>query len=159
MVGLIGFKMIIVLLTFLILFCTCREVDEGNRWLSVTLLFVVLLVARGRFAVRPHIISLLFFALYLYLLTLSKGEKISTFQLMLFLLPMQVLWVNFHGSFLLGIFLVGIYALEKFVFLVMNHHLNLRPVFRDKTLQNLLLLCFLLCLASLLNPHRIVKCS
>jgi len=151
--GLIIFKIVVVLLIFAFLFLTCREVDGGKGWLSVTLLFIALLVARGRFKVRPDIIFLLFLALYGYLLTLHRDEKITTRQLIILLLPIHVLWVNFHGSFLLGIFLAGAFFLGRFVPLATSHHRDLKPVFKDKKLQGLLLLCLLLSIASLLNPQ------
>lgn len=151
--GLIIFVIICVLLTFLILFFACREVDGGNRWLSITILFMTLLVAWGRFSIRPQIISFLLLALYLYLLILHREERITTRQLILFLIPAHILWVNIHGSFVLGIFLVGTYALGRFVPLALSHHRDLRPVFQDRRLQGLLTLCLLLCFASLLNPY------
>ncbi|OGP53721.1 MAG: hypothetical protein A2Y65_01380 [Deltaproteobacteria bacterium RBG_13_52_11] len=151
--GLIIFVMIVVILTFLILFLACREVDGGKRWLSITILFVALLVAWGRFAIRPQIISFLFLSLYLYLLILHRKEQITTRQLILFLIPAHILWVNVHGSFLLGIFLVGAYALGRFVPLALSHHRDLKPVLQDKKLQGLLFLCLLLVLASFFNPY------
>jgi tetratricopeptide (TPR) repeat protein len=151
--GLIIFKIVVVLLTFVVLYLICREVDGGRRWLSVTLLFIALLVARGRFMVRPDIIFLLFLALYSYLLILHRGEKITTSQLIVLLLPTQVLWVNFHGSFLIGIFLVGAFALGRFVPFALSHHRDLKPVFQDRKLRSLLIVCLLLCVVSLLNPH------
>ncbi len=151
--GLIIFKIVVVLLIFVILFLTCREVDGGKGWLSVTLLFFALLVASGRFLVRPQIMFLLFLALYLYLLTLHRGEKITTRTLFFLLLPAHLLWANFHSSFLLGIFLVGAFALGRFVPLALSHHRDLKPVFQDRRLQVLLFLCFSLVLVSLLNPH------
>ena len=138
--GLIIFKIVIVLLIFVVLFYTCRELDNRKVWLSITLIFVALLVARGRFKVRPDIIFLLFLALYSYLLTLHRDEKITTRQLIIFLLPIHVLWVNFHGSFLMGIFLGGAFALGRFVPLATRHHRDLKPVFKDKKLQGLLFL-------------------
>jgi len=151
--GLIVFETIVVLLTFLILFFTCREVDGGKRWLVITVLFVALLVVRGRFAVRPQIISFFLLALYLYLLILYRDERITARQLILFLIPAHVLWVNVHGSFLLGIFLVGAYTLGRFVPLALSHHRDLKPVFQDKKLQGLLLVCLILLMASLVNPY------
>lgn len=151
--GVVVFKIVVVLMTFIVLFLTCREVDEGNRWSSITILFIALLVARGRFLERPQIIALLFLALYFYLLTLYRGNRLTTRQIILFLLPIHILWVNFHGSFLLGIFLVGVYALSRFLPQALVHHRDLKPVFQDKKLQSLAFLCLLLCLASLLNPH------
>jgi hypothetical protein len=61
--GLIVFEAIAVLLTFLILFFICCEVDEGNRWLSITILLMTLVLARGRFSVRPQINSFLLLVL------------------------------------------------------------------------------------------------
>jgi tetratricopeptide (TPR) repeat protein len=151
--GLIIFVILCVLLIFVILFFACREVDGGNRWLSITILFVALLVAWGRFSIRPQIISFLLLALYLYLLILYRDERITTRQLMLFLIPAHILWVNVHGSFLLGIFLVGAYALGRFVPLAVSHHRDLKPVFQDRRLQGLMLLCLLLVAASFLNPY------
>jgi len=151
--GLIIFKIVVVLLAFVVLFLTCREVDGGKRWLTLTVIFVSLLVIRGRFFVRPQIISLLFLALYLYLLTLHRGGKITTRQLILFLIPIHILWVNFHGGFMVGIFLAGAYALGRFFPLALRHHRNLTPAFNDKELQGLLLVCLLLCVASLVNPY------
>jgi tetratricopeptide (TPR) repeat protein len=150
--GLIVFEIIIALITFLILFFACREVDGGKKWLTITILFVALLVVRGRFAVRPQIISFFLLALYLYLLILHRGERITTRQLIFFLVPAHILWVNIHGSFLLGIFLAGAYALGRFIPLVLVHHRDLTPVFQDRKLQGLVVLCLCLCLASLVNP-------
>ena len=151
--GLIAFETIVVLLTFLVLFFACREKDGGNRWLSITILFMTLLVAWGRFSIRPQIISFLLLALYLYLLILHREEKVTSRQLILFLIPAHILWVNVHGSFLLGIFLAGAYALGRFVPLALSNHRDLKPVFQDRQLQGLLLLCLLLVVASFFNPY------
>jgi tetratricopeptide (TPR) repeat protein len=151
--GLIIFVVIFVLMTFLILFLACREVDGGEGWLTITILFMTLLVAWGRFAIRPQIISFLFLAIYLYLLILHRGERITNRQLILLLIPCHILWVNFHGSFLLGIFLVGAYALGRFVPLALSHYRDLKPVFQDRQLQGLMLLCLLLVAASFFNPY------
>jgi tetratricopeptide (TPR) repeat protein len=151
--GLIIFVIICVLSIFLILFFACREVEGGNRWLSITILFLALLVAWGRFSVRPQMISFILLALYLYLLILHREDKITTRKLMLLLIPTQIVWVNVHGSFLLGIFLVGAYALGRFVPLALSHHRGLKPVFQDKKLQGLVFLCLLLVLASFFNPY------
>jgi tetratricopeptide (TPR) repeat protein len=150
--GLIVFVIICVLLTFVILFFSCREVDEGNGWLSITILFLVLLVAWGRFTIRPQMISFIFLALYLYLLILHREGRITTLRLCLYLIPAHLIWVNVHGSFLFGIFLVAAYALGRFVPLALSHHRDLKPAFQDKMLRGLVSLCLLLVLASFFNP-------
>jgi tetratricopeptide (TPR) repeat protein len=151
--GLIVFETIVVLLTFLILLFACHELDEGNRWLSITVLFMTLLTAAGRFSIRPQVISFFLLALYLYLLILNQKEKISTRQLILLLVPAHILWVNVHGSFLLGVFLTGAYILGRFIPLAIRNRRDLNPVFHDKKLQGLLFLCSLLIFASFINPY------
>jgi tetratricopeptide (TPR) repeat protein len=151
--GLIIFAIICGLLTFFVLFFACREVDGGNRWLTITILFMTLLQAWGRFSVRPQIISFLLLVLYLYLLILHREDKITNRQLILLLIPAHILWVNVHGSFLLGIFLAGAYVLGRFVPLALRHNRDLKPVLQDKKLQGLILLCLLLVLASFVNPY------
>jgi tetratricopeptide (TPR) repeat protein len=111
------------------------------------------LVIWGRFAIRPQIISFFLLALYLYLLMLYREEKITARRLIFFLLPAHILWANVHGSFLLGLFLVGAYALGRFVPLALSHHRDLKPVFQDRRLRGLMLLCLLLVMASFINPY------
>ncbi|MCJ7664703.1 MAG: tetratricopeptide repeat protein [Desulfobacterales bacterium] len=53
----------------------------------------------------------------------------------------------------MGIFLAGAYTLGRFVPLALSHHRDLKPVLQDKKLQGLLIVCFLLCVASLVNPY------
>ena len=77
--------------------------------LAATLLIVAAFTARFRFMVRPHVFEFLFLAAVLYLLNLHRARGTNR----LWLLPLiQVLWVNIHGSHILGImvplvFLVG----------------------------------------------------
>src|SRR3989338_4089819 len=74
----------------------------------VFLLLLVMLVYQLRFTIRPDIFSLLFFAVYIYILALHLDKR--------WVLPViflvQVLWANVHGFFFFGPFivLVGIAA-------------------------------------------------
>ncbi|RLB07883.1 MAG: hypothetical protein DRG50_01435, partial [Deltaproteobacteria bacterium] len=151
--GLIVFKIFVISLTFMVLFLTCREVDGAKRWLSITILFLALQVASARFMVRPQIIFLFFLAFFSYLLILHREEKISTRKLIFFLLPLHLLWVKFHSSFLMGILMVGAYALGRFIPMALRQPGDLRPVFKDRRLRALLFLCLMLGLVSLLNPN------
>ncbi len=60
--------------------------------------------AQARWFERPHIFTDLFFALYLFIL--SKRPSLSR-SLALFI-PLQILWVNTHAGFLLGVFLLAL---------------------------------------------------
>ena len=73
----------------------------GALWLTL---------AQPRWIARPHFFSILFFSLYLYILSF-KFEK--PWKLALLLFPLQVLWVNIHAGFVMGIFLASVPAMEK----------------------------------------------
>jgi len=151
--GLIIFKVIVITFTFVILYFTCRQVDRGKPLLTIAVLFLILLVARMRFLVRPQILFLWFLALYGYLLTLYRADKISTREMILCFLPLHVLWANFHSSFLMGVILVGVHAAGRFIPLAVSHSRDLKPVLRDRRLRGLSALCCLLVAASLLTPY------
>ncbi len=81
---------------------TCRIVGAGGR-LSSLITWLAALASSNNWAVRPQIWAYPLFSLTLLVL-LYKPKKIVS----LWLLPaIMVLWVNLHGSFVLGFLLVG----------------------------------------------------
>ncbi|MCD4707963.1 MAG: tetratricopeptide repeat protein [Candidatus Sabulitectum sp.] len=69
-----------------------------------------LALAQPRWIARPHFFSIFFFSLYLYILSF-KFEK--PWKLALILFPVQVLWVNVHAGFVMGLFLASVPAMGK----------------------------------------------
>ncbi len=67
-------------------------------------------ISHARWIVRPHVFTLLFFSLYLYLLS-TKHHRTLIGNLILFL-PLQVLWVNTHAGFVMGPFLLFLPLLD-----------------------------------------------
>lgn len=151
--ALILFVIICTILTFYIVYLTCRNVDEGNRWLSITLLLWAILAACGRFAIRPQVISFLCLALYFYVLTLHRMRRMKVTTAIYLLIPVQILWANIHGSFLLGIFLVAVFAFGQFFVLATKHYLDVKPLFYDSRLRELFAFALLLIMSSLVNPY------
>lgn len=64
--------------------------------------------------VRPQIWSFPLFALYLYLLTRYAAGRLRAGWLLL-LPPLMAFWVNAHGAFILGLVLIGIFAVGEAV--------------------------------------------
>ena len=83
----------------------------GRKGAGPVLACVVVLVAaaaaRFRFVLRPEVVGSLFLAAYLYFLEQWRRGRPRG---LLWLLPLQVLWANFHGSALLGYALPLAYA-------------------------------------------------
>ena len=69
-----------------------------------------LVLAQPRWIARPHFFSIFFFSLYLYILSLGLKKP---WKLALVLLPVQILWVNVHAGFVMGIFLASVPAIDR----------------------------------------------
>jgi len=72
-------------------------------WLAFLSLWPIL-VFRERTGIRPEIFGILFFGLFLVILTLARRGKT---RLLWWLPPLQLLWVNLHISFVFGLLLIG----------------------------------------------------
>ncbi|HHL39482.1 MAG TPA: tetratricopeptide repeat protein [Deltaproteobacteria bacterium] len=113
--GLFILQSLVTAATFLVVYANVRILSEGagpGRGLFVmALLYVVFLGSGDRFFIRPHIFSYLFISTWFLVYTLyeERGRK-----RILYLLPaLEVLWVNIHSSFILGVFIAGAYALGR----------------------------------------------
>ena len=92
-----------VLFTFL----TARRMTSFYLALFLSLLAIPLL--RTRLEVRPEAFSYLFVAIFIYLFEKYRKGDITIKNLLFILLPIQLLWVNFHIFFVLGIFISFVY--------------------------------------------------
>ena len=100
-------KAIIVFLTGLVLFVAGRRNGAGVA-LAALLVMAACVAARERLEVRPDVVMFLFAALTVTLLESARRGKPYS---LLWLPLLQLVWVNVHGSFLLGIAITAIYGL------------------------------------------------
>jgi hypothetical protein len=107
--GLISMQSFVVALTFLILLFL--GYSRERQWLMVFTLLMALMVYQTRFTIRPDIFSLLFFVLYIYILSLHTSKRWSIYALVV----LQILWSNMHGFFFFGPLLVGVGILSEFI--------------------------------------------
>jgi len=107
--GLISMQSIVVAVTFLMLLFL--GYSRKQQFLVVLTLVMVLMVYQSRFTIRPDIFSLLFFVLYIYILSLHVSQRWAMYALV----ALQVLWSNMHGFFFFGPLLVGIGVLSEFI--------------------------------------------
>jgi tetratricopeptide (TPR) repeat protein len=98
-------KAVIVFLTGLVLFLACRRNEAGSP-LAALVVMATFVAARERLEVQPDVVTLLFAAVTVSLLEAARRGK----PMWLWGLPLvEVLWVNVHPSFPLGIALAGAY--------------------------------------------------
>jgi tetratricopeptide (TPR) repeat protein len=107
--GLILLESLILTMVFMLLFIIGYRSIGSYLEAAVFLLFAVF-ASVDRFNIRPDIFSLLFFAAYLYFLRFHLEDRF-----LWFLVPIQVLWVNIHGYFILGPLLIFIFILTQYL--------------------------------------------
>lgn len=116
-----------------------------NQYLLLPIGFIFLHVLRERTELRPEIFSFLLTALTIYIL--EKYDK--TKSRLIYLLPIvQLIWVNAHIYFIVGLILQGIF-LVHFTYA----YLRLHP--KGVKLKLLIIIFLLSVVASLLNPSTI----
>jgi tetratricopeptide (TPR) repeat protein len=85
---------------------------RGRSWpvaLGVLAWIPALVLMSSRFRPRPEVFTLLYLAGFLGVLWRAERRP----ALLWVLVPLQILWVNTHGLFVLGPLLLGFYALDK----------------------------------------------
>lgn len=92
------------------------RVRSGSWRLAAPALALAGGMSLNNLVVRPQVWSFPLFALYLFLLTRyvhSGGTDPKARWSLLALPPLMALWVNAHGAFILGVVLVGLFALGE----------------------------------------------
>src|SRR5690606_34234070 len=107
------FRTIIFLLTFGILFIVMQRFKVSFN-VSLLILGLMAFGTIDRLTPRPHIISYLFFALLVFIITdfkyIRHNHKILYFLPLIFLI-----WANVHMGILAGMFFLGIYVISELI--------------------------------------------
>ncbi len=149
--GLFLLQIILTYATFYLIYRNIALLTSKRLWFTLALLFLIYASARVRYIIRPQLFAYFFMALYFYILTLYMlGIGRKSAWLLALLLPMQVLWVNLHSSFILGIFIVGAYAAGEFIEERIRGGIFSRPSART---ISLIVVTLLLPVVSLINPY------
>jgi hypothetical protein len=137
-------------LSFFLLFVFLRRRGAGIV-VSTGFVVLALLASSVHFLARPHVLSWIFTVLWFEILD-QWAESRERGRALLWLPLILLLWVNVHGSYVLGGVLLGIYALAETVSWLRAHDAPLKQA----SFERLQLLCVagLGCgLASLANPY------
>ncbi len=150
--GMIIFKVVILLLSFSILFFAVLK--KSSFWAVACSSVPMLIIMAERTALRPEIFSYLFISIYIYVL-FSFEDNPRTNKIF-WLVPLQLLWVNMHVLFSIGIMLVAGFLFEK---IIRNYH-DLKNSFKKTissniVLRKLIIVFISLILASTMNPRGI----
>ena len=139
--GFNGLSVLYIFLTVLaFLFMAIATSERDNKVISALVVIAVVPLVAYRVEVRPEGMSYALLAGYYLLFAKFRSRSINLKQLAIPLLFLQVLWVNFHIFFFLGILVAGAFWLENLI--------------QKKTESKSLLAIMLgLIAVSLINPH------
>lgn len=131
-----------------------KTVKNGNFWAKIFALIFGGVLLLYQTAVRPQVVSILFFSLLWMILVRGFYSK----KIFLYLLPLLfIFWANFHYAFILGLsFLAIFFILEATAFFLKKR--NLYPAFlhtkvAKKDVFSLGIVLLLSAFATLLTPY------
>ena len=142
--GMVIFKAIVLLLAFALIFFT--SIKKADFWLVALFSLPAVLMLKERVELRPEIFSYLFIALFLYFLI--DLEKHPARKRVFWLVPLQLLWVNLHTFFFIGILMTAGFLLEKIIY-------NLKNLKDSPLIKKLVLLLAILIAVSFINPNGV----
>lgn len=100
---------------------------------------------------RAQILSFLFLGILFYILSIYEKEKSKK---LFWIIPLFLIWANFHGEFVLGLIVLGIWS----TFYIVSHAIELgknKVYLLAEELKIFIFLFILLILATLINPFGI----
>ena len=151
--GLSVFRTIIFLSIFFIYYLILRKFKVSTT-LSVFMFLIIAFGIIDRLTPRPHIISLLFFVLLLYLIISYRYfNRKNTY---LYFIPVIfLLWANMHMGILAGIFLFGIYVISEVITYLKPYSYSSKevPALDKKQLTLLAVIFVVSMLVMLINPN------
>src|SRR6266700_2502580 len=140
--GLIILAAVSTLVSFLCIYLFAMK--RTNVWLASYVAVFYFLVLYECANVLPEIFSYLF--LSIFIVALYKFREKYT-NLIWLLIPLQLLWVNMHIYFIIGILLIWLFLLEAVI--------QFRKKDNGKYVQNLFILFVATVLVSIINPYRV----
>jgi hypothetical protein len=140
--GLSVFKVLILLLAFSIVFKT--SLKKADFWLVALVSIPAILILRERTGLRPEVFSYLILALFFYILI--KFEENPKSKIIYWLVPLQLLWVNMHVFFTIGIMLLAGFLFEKIV-------LNWKNLKNNPIIKKTFVVFILVVAVSFINPR------
>jgi len=156
---LIGVNGIIYLKTLVIMLMTALTLLNCHRLKTEFILFVPLTVfmifnVGVRFLARTEMFSYVFIAAFLLILMQYKYRPAS--RRILYLLPvLQVFWSNMHGSFIVGIIILGVFTACETARLLFNRYVSFwqRDLLTWERLKPLYIISIVTLFACLINPY------
>ncbi|MGC1225753.1 MAG: hypothetical protein WA859_04680 [Candidatus Sulfotelmatobacter sp.] len=105
--GLIIFFAAVISMAFFLMYLRCGP----NAYVAGVATLIAALASRPTWGVRPQVLSLLLTSLWLLLLERSERDP----KILLWTVPLMLLWVNLHAGFALGLVVYGLFLLGQWM--------------------------------------------
>lgn len=145
--GLSIFFIVLSLFTFLLFFNIAWKYSRFEFAMLISIVIIPILGSRTE--IRPEVFSYFLSGLFFWLLSNYKSNRISP-RLLFFLPLLELIWVNLHIYFPIGILLIGLFLLEEFFMLIIQKKRNI-----NKHMKILITILILSILAIIFNPAGI----
>jgi hypothetical protein len=109
--GLQLLRYITIIVTLCLIYATAIKKGAAPVFALIALIPAMILISFGYMPIRAQIFTYLFFILTIYILETAKITQ--KWKIVLWLLPVQILWCNLHGGFVAGIGMIFLYALGE----------------------------------------------
>lgn len=137
-------------LLFLLVYAACRARGASPGVAAIGLALAVVFGLNALLYHRPQLFGLVGFAAVLVLL----GRRLPGWGTVAGLVAVFVPWANLHGSFVVGLFLLGLWAVGRAVEVFTAPDGSFAAVFRDEAFRRLVAAAVLATAAvAVLNPH------
>lgn len=149
-----AFRTMIFVLLFFLMYLMMRKFRISNTIIFISLIALSFGII-DRLTPRPHIISLLFFVLLLYIITEFKYFNRSNNKI-LYLIPLIFLvWANMHMGIIAGIFLIAIFVISECIIYFYPQKFSSKeiPALSKQDLIRLIMVFCVSVLVMLLNPN------
>ncbi|CAN5634014.1 hypothetical protein BH10BAC5_BH10BAC5_00930 [soil metagenome] len=150
----LAFRTLVFLLLFFLLF-HLHEKFKVKLTVSLIMLTLLSFGIIDRLTPRPHIISLLFFVIVLYVIIDFRYFKRDNIKRIYYLPVLFLIWANMHMGILGGLFLLGIYfvsELLQYLYPAKFNSTEVKALSKDKMIT-LTILCILSVLVMFVNPN------
>ncbi len=113
--GIIIFKVLIILLTFLTLWIGALKSFKISPCFLTVIVVLGVMLSSGAFTERARIFTFFFLAILLWLLFSLKEKRLSKKKGAIFIPLLFLLWSNLHLGFLFGLLVIGTFFLGELV--------------------------------------------
>ncbi|MBC8490315.1 MAG: hypothetical protein ISS16_08260 [Ignavibacteria bacterium] len=152
--GLSIFRTLIFLIIFFLYFLILRKFKVSYT-ISTLILTLLAFGIIDRLTPRPHIISMLFFVLLLYVIIDYRYFNRENYKKLFFIPVIFLLWANLHMGILAGMLLFGIYILSEVIIFYRPQKFSSKEIIplTKPELVRILIIFFASVLVMFINPN------